>query len=136
VHPGNQDYLQGDRIPRQNGGSGGGGGSGQQRRRRTGRFHRTDPRRIHALLLRGPELPRLVETNLLQVPNWKNQRAGYSVDGTPNNIDVVRSLRPRWAAASPWAGRCSASSTWPRKPGRDEAQTRGAQRRHPALEEK
>jgi hypothetical protein len=39
------------------------------------------------------ELPRLVETNLLQVPNWKNPRAGYSVDGSPNNIDVVRSLR-------------------------------------------
>ncbi|MCM3016429.1 YeaH/YhbH family protein, partial [Bacillus subtilis] len=39
------------------------------------------------------ELPRLVKTHLLTVPSWKNVRAGWSAEGTPNNIDVVRSLR-------------------------------------------
>ena len=39
------------------------------------------------------ELPRLIQTNLMTIPNWKNMRAGYSVDGSPNNIDIVRSLR-------------------------------------------
>ncbi|ADJ65809.1 YeaH/YhbH family protein [Herbaspirillum seropedicae] len=95
VHPGNQDYLQGDRIPRQNGGSGGGGGSsasndGEGQDDFT--FELTREEFMH-YFFEDLELPRLVETNLLQVPNWKNQRAGYSVDGSPNNIDVVRSLR-------------------------------------------
>jgi uncharacterized sporulation protein YeaH/YhbH (DUF444 family) len=39
------------------------------------------------------ELPRLVKTHLLTVPSWKSVRAGWSAEGTPNNIDVVRSLR-------------------------------------------
>lgn len=39
------------------------------------------------------ELPRLVKTHLLTVPSWKNVRAGWAAEGTPNNIDVVRSLR-------------------------------------------
>ena len=38
-------------------------------------------------------LPRLTRTQLAEVPEWKTHRAGFSSDGTPNNLDVVRSLR-------------------------------------------
>ncbi len=38
-------------------------------------------------------LPHLVRTQLAEVPEWKSHRAGYSSDGTPNNLHVVRSLR-------------------------------------------
>jgi len=55
------------------------------------------------------ELPRLIQTNLMSIPNWKNMRAGYSVDGSPNNIDIVRSLRSslgrRIALGSPLVAR-------------------------------
>jgi uncharacterized sporulation protein YeaH/YhbH (DUF444 family) len=38
-------------------------------------------------------LPHLVRTQLAEVPEWKSQRAGFSSDGTPNNLHVVRSMR-------------------------------------------
>lgn len=38
-------------------------------------------------------LPRLVRTQLAEVTEWKYQRAGFSSDGTPNNLHVVRSMR-------------------------------------------
>ncbi|MFL9924198.1 YeaH/YhbH family protein [Herbaspirillum lusitanum] len=95
VHPGNQDYLQGDRIQRPpNGGSGEGGSQaskdGESQDDFTFELTREE---FMQYFFEDLELPRLVETNLTTVPNWKNLRAGYSVDGSPNNIDVVRSLR-------------------------------------------
>ena len=39
------------------------------------------------------ELPHLVKTQLTETPEFKNQRAGYTSDGTPTNIHVLRSLR-------------------------------------------
>jgi uncharacterized sporulation protein YeaH/YhbH (DUF444 family) len=38
-------------------------------------------------------LPHLVKTQLADVPEWKTHRAGYSSDGTPNNLHIVRSMR-------------------------------------------
>jgi len=39
------------------------------------------------------ELPNMVKTQLSQTVEFKNQRAGYNVSGTPSNIHVLRSLR-------------------------------------------
>ena len=95
VHPGNADYLQGDRIQRQKGGGEGEGGSsasneGEGQDDFTFELTREE---FMQYFFEDLELPRLVETNLMTVPNWKNMRAGYSVDGSPTNIDIVRSLR-------------------------------------------
>jgi uncharacterized sporulation protein YeaH/YhbH (DUF444 family) len=38
-------------------------------------------------------LPNLARTTLADTPEWKSQRAGYSSDGTPTNLHVVRSMR-------------------------------------------
>jgi len=38
-------------------------------------------------------LPHLVRTQLAEVPENKVHRAGFSSDGTPNNLHVVRSMR-------------------------------------------
>ena len=38
-------------------------------------------------------LPHLMRTQLAEVPEWKSQRAGFTSDGTPNNLHVVRSMR-------------------------------------------
>jgi uncharacterized protein len=38
-------------------------------------------------------LPHLIRTQLAEVPEWKSHRAGFTSDGTPNNLHVVRSMR-------------------------------------------
>jgi len=38
-------------------------------------------------------LPNLTRTQLAEIPEWKSHRAGFTSDGTPNNLSVVRSLR-------------------------------------------
>ncbi|WP_050467752.1 YeaH/YhbH family protein [Herbaspirillum chlorophenolicum] len=94
VHPGNQDYLQGDRIPRQNGGGGEGGSAASNEGEGEDDFtFELTREEFMQYFFEDLELPRLVETNLMTLPNWKNMRAGYSVDGSPTNIDIVRSLR-------------------------------------------
>jgi uncharacterized sporulation protein YeaH/YhbH (DUF444 family) len=39
------------------------------------------------------ELPNMVKTQLTATTEFKNQRAGYNMSGTPSNIHVLRSLR-------------------------------------------
>jgi uncharacterized sporulation protein YeaH/YhbH (DUF444 family) len=94
VHPGNQDYLQGDRIARRNSGAGDGGSSASNNGESQDDFvFELSREEFMQYFFEDLELPRLIQTNLTTVPNWKNMRAGYSVDGSPNNIDIVRSLR-------------------------------------------
>ena len=54
-------------------------------------------------------LPNLVKTQLARIHEYKSQRAGFTNDGTPANINVVRSLRGalgrRLALASPYSGK-------------------------------
>ena len=38
-------------------------------------------------------LPHLMRTQIGDTPEWKTHRAGYTRDGTPNNLHVVRSMR-------------------------------------------
>ena len=38
-------------------------------------------------------LPRLVRSQLVEMPEMKSQRAGYSSSGTPSNLSVIRSMR-------------------------------------------
>jgi hypothetical protein len=53
-------------------------------------------------------LPHLMRTQLAEVPEWKSHRAGFSSDGTPNNLHVVRSdawrHRPAHRARAPARG--------------------------------
>ncbi|MQR00645.1 YeaH/YhbH family protein [Glaciimonas soli] len=94
VHPGNQDYLQGDRIARPERGSGGGGSSASDHGEGQDDFtFELSREEFMQYFFEDLELPRLIKTNLMAIPSWKNMRAGYSIDGAPNNIDIVRSLR-------------------------------------------
>jgi hypothetical protein len=38
-------------------------------------------------------LPHLVRTQLAEIPEWKSHRAGFTNDGMPTNLHVVRSMR-------------------------------------------
>ncbi|CAJ8187192.1 YeaH protein [Burkholderia pseudomallei] len=94
VHPGNADYVRGDKIPRPPGGAGGGGSQASNEGEGQDDFvFELSREEFMQYFFDDIELPRLVKTHLLTVPSWKNVRAGWAAEGTPNNIDVVRSLR-------------------------------------------
>lgn len=96
VHPGNREYVSGDRIARPPGGAGGGSGSGDPSDSGTGEddfvFHLTREEFMRAFF-DDLALPHLIRTQLADVPEWKTHRAGFTSDGTPNNLHVVRSMR-------------------------------------------
>jgi len=97
VHPGNKEYVQGDRIARPKGGSGSGGsGKGQAGDSGEGEddfVFSLSREEFMQVFFEDLALPHLVRTQLAEVPEFKSQRAGFSSDGTPSNLHVVRSMR-------------------------------------------
>jgi uncharacterized sporulation protein YeaH/YhbH (DUF444 family) len=97
VHPGNQEYLAGDRIKRPPGG-GGGGGSGQGQASDSGEgeddfVFSLSKEEFMQVFFEDLALPHLIRTQLAETPEWKSHRAGYVSDGNPSNLHVVRSMR-------------------------------------------
>ena len=95
VHPGNKDYVRGDRIERPQGG-GGGAGKGQASDQGEGEddfVFALSKEEFMQVFFEDLALPHLVRTQLAEVPEWKSHRAGFTSDGTPNNLHVVRSMR-------------------------------------------
>jgi len=96
VHPGNQEYVRGDRIKRPEGGQGGGSGQGQASDSGEGEddfSFALSKEEFMQIFFEDLALPNLVKTQLAETPEWKTHRAGFSSDGTPNNLHVVRSMR-------------------------------------------
>ena len=96
VHPGNQDYVRGDRIERPKGGGGGGSGKGQAGDSGEGEDDFTfalSKEEFMQVFFEDLALPHLIRTQLAEVPEWKSQRAGFVSDGNPSNLHVVRSMR-------------------------------------------
>jgi len=95
VHPGNREFMSGDRIERP---EGGGGGSGQGSAGDSGQgeddfVFELSREEFMDLLFDDLELPNLVRNQLVGTTEFKPVRAGYTTDGAPANIDVVRSLK-------------------------------------------
>src|SRR4051812_49862729 len=96
VHPGNREYVKGDRISRPQGGGGGSGGSGaspdgQGEDDFTFRITREE---FMNYFFDDLALPRLIRTQLLaDAPEWKTRRAGFVSEGNPTSLHVVRSMR-------------------------------------------
>jgi len=96
VHPGNKDFIRGDRIERPKGGGGSGSGQGESSDSGEGEddfVFSLSKEEFMQVFFEDLALPNLVRTQLAETPEWKSQRAGYSSDGTPNNLHVVRSMR-------------------------------------------
>ena len=95
VHPGNKDYVQGDRIERPKGGAGG-AGRGQASDSGEGDddfvFHLTKEEFMQ-VFFDDLALPNLERTQLAEVPEYKTHRAGLTSDGNPSNLHVLRSMR-------------------------------------------
>ena len=96
VHPGNREYVRGDRIEKPQGGQGQGRGQGDASDSGEGEddfVFTLSKEEFMQVFFEDLALPNLVRTALAEVPEWKSQRAGYSSEGTPNNLHVVRSMR-------------------------------------------
>ncbi len=94
IHPGNKEFVPGDRVPRPRGGKGGGGGQAGNSGSGEDDFVFTLSREeFLELFFEDLELPNLVKTQLTKLEEFKSVRAGFSSVGIPPNIDVVRSLK-------------------------------------------
>jgi uncharacterized sporulation protein YeaH/YhbH (DUF444 family) len=96
VHPGNKEFEAGDRVQRPEGGSGGGSGQGKAGKGGKGEddfVFELSREEFLDLLFDDLELPNLVRNQLIGTTEFKSVRAGYTTDGAPSNIDVVRSLK-------------------------------------------
>ena len=90
VHPGNQEYVTGDRIARPKGG-GGGGGSGKGQASDSGEgeddfVFSLSKEEFMQVFFEDLALPHLIRTQLAETPEWKSHRAGFTSDGTPKLI--------------------------------------------------
>ncbi|MFI8741638.1 YeaH/YhbH family protein [Stutzerimonas zhaodongensis] len=95
VHPGNKEFIAGERIPRPKGG-GGGQGAGQASNSGEGMddfvFQITQEEFLD-FMFEDLELPNLVKRHLTGTDTFKTVRAGISNEGNPSRINIVRTLR-------------------------------------------
>ncbi len=112
IHPGNKEFVTGDKVPRPTRGGGSGSGSGQAGNSGSGDddfIFQLSREEFLELFFEDLELPNLVKTQLAKAQEFKSVRAGYSSEGVPCNIDIVRSLKGalarRKAMAAPYSMR-------------------------------
>lgn len=95
VHPGNKEFVAGERIPRPQGG-GGGQGAGQASNSGEGMddfvFQITQEEFLD-FMFEDLELPNLVKRHLTGTDTFKTVRAGIANEGNPSRINIVRTLR-------------------------------------------
>jgi uncharacterized protein len=96
VHPGNEEYVRGDRIQRPQGGGGGGSGNGAlpDGQGEDDFVFRISREEFMNYFFDDLALPRLIRTQLLaDIPEYKLRRAGFISEGNPTSLHVVRSMR-------------------------------------------
>ncbi|MDL5039282.1 YeaH/YhbH family protein [Comamonas resistens] len=94
VLPGNHDHVRGDRIARPQGGGGAGGSQASDNGESQDDFTFTlTKEEFMELFFEDLALPRLLRNHIGNTLQYKTRRAGYSHDGTPNNLAVVRTMR-------------------------------------------
>lgn len=112
IFTGNDQFSSGDQINRPQGGAGGGSGKGKASKDGEGEddfVFNLSREEFLDVFFDDLALPDLVKTQLARIHEYKSQRAGFSNDGTPANINVVRSLRGalgrRLALGAPFHGK-------------------------------
>lgn len=97
VHPGNDRFVTGEHIERPKSGSGqGGSGSGDASDSGEGAdefIFEISKDEYLDLLFDELELPNLEKNQITKLVETKNVRAGYTSNGVPTNINIVRSLQ-------------------------------------------
>ncbi|HEX4975802.1 MAG TPA: YeaH/YhbH family protein [Pseudomonadales bacterium] len=96
VHPGNKEFVKGDKIPRPQGGSGGGPGEGEASDSGEGEdsfvFQITQEEFLD-YLFDDLELPNLVKRQLAGIESFKLVHGGIISEGMPSRINIGRSMR-------------------------------------------
>ncbi|GLO61267.1 UPF0229 protein [Vibrio sp. MACH09] len=97
VHPGNDQFIKGDKMERPKGG-GEGSGSGEGEASQDGEGEDEFVFQISKdeyldILFEDLELPNLEKNQINKITEWKTTRAGYQTAGNPSNIAIVRSLQ-------------------------------------------
>jgi uncharacterized sporulation protein YeaH/YhbH (DUF444 family) len=94
VHPGNKEFVTGDRIDRPEDGGGQGGGSGSPDGEGMDEFvFELSKEEFMNYFFEDLALPDLVKKQLTAVPEVKKVRAGFVSQGNPSNLHVVRSMK-------------------------------------------
>src|SRR5580698_10039934 len=92
--PGNKEYIEGDTIPRPQGGGGGGGSEGSPDGEGQDEFRFALSREEFVdLFLEDLELPDLAKRRVANAEALTWHRAGYSVTGSPANLALNRTVR-------------------------------------------
>ncbi|GIU25795.1 YeaH/YhbH family protein [Shewanella schlegeliana] len=96
VHPGNDKFARGDQIERPPSGQGQGAGQGEASDSGEGQddfVFQISKDEYLELLFEDLELPNLQNNRLNKLVEYQVYRAGFTNDGVPANINIVRSLR-------------------------------------------
>ena len=96
VHPGNDQFITGDKIDRPKGGQGGGAGQGDASADGEGQddfVFQISKDEYLDILFEDLELPNLEKNQINKITEWKTHRAGYQTAGVPANIAIVKSLQ-------------------------------------------
>ncbi|WP_020395240.1 YeaH/YhbH family protein [Thiolinea disciformis] len=108
VHPGNKEFVQGDRIPRPPSGGGGGSGSGQASDSGEGEdefVFQISQSEFLDYLFEDLALPNMVKRQLMGQDAFEHRRAGYSEVGNPNQLNIVRTMRSAQARRMALSGK-------------------------------
>ena len=97
VNPGNREFSSGDQLPKPPGGQGG-GGSGEGKASDSGEgmdefAFQISQEEFLDFMFEDLALPNLIKKQLKDTKSYKYLRAGYSNQGNPSKINIVRSLR-------------------------------------------
>lgn len=96
VYPGNKEFNTGDEFQRPQGGGGGGAGKGKASDQGGGEDEFTftiNQEEFLDYMFEDLELPYLVKKQLQDATDFETRRAGFTQVGSPDKLNVVRSLR-------------------------------------------
>ena len=93
IYPGNKEFHQGDKIARPKGGEGRGQEASDSGEGEDDFIFELTREEFLQFFFEDLELPNLVKTKLATINETKQVRAGYTNNGIPSNINVIRSLR-------------------------------------------
>ncbi|SBS31345.1 hypothetical protein MSP8886_02076 [Marinomonas spartinae] len=100
VHPGNKEFITGDRIPKPKGGSGSGSGNGDASDSGEGEddfVFQISQEEFLDYVFEDLALPNLLKKELKEIKEFSLRHAGVVSDGTPSKLNIVRSMRHAYA---------------------------------------
>lgn len=110
IHPGNKKFVKGDSFDRQQQGGGGTGSRASDSGEGEDDFVFTLSREDFLnFFFEDMALPDLAKRHLAKIAEVRKVRAGFSIDGTPSNLSILRTMRSslgrRIALSSPYLKR-------------------------------